>query len=495
MFWQYHFLMLETPFAQIELNRNLEVPLHRQLYEALRALMLEVRIVPNSRLPASRALAVSLGISRNTVLEAFEQLTAEGYLESRVGAGSFVAGSLPAFSRIKPQAQALEIPISKRGVRLQETRVTPAVRSASGIQRAFDGGTPAFDEFPFALWAKLEAQVSRAFPESLFGYGDPMGFLPLRQALVEYLGASRGVRCTAENILITTGSQQGLDLASRVLTDPGDEVWLENPSYMGARGALIAAGARLIPVPVDVHGLIVSLGIRLAPKARMAFVTPSHQSPLSVTMSVSRRLELLSWAQQNQAWVLEDDYDSEYRFVGRPLESLHALDSQGCVIYLGTFSKVLMPGLRIGYVVAPPQVIHAFTRARALQDRQPAGAIQAVLSKFLTEGHFVRHIHKMRKLYAQRQETLLELATRELTGLLELQPSATGLQLVAFLPDGVSDQAVSARALKLGVSATPLSSYYLEHPRHGFILGFAHLNQTQMHQGIKALKQALLEKS
>lgn len=482
------------PFA---LDTGAHEALYLQLYRQVRTAILAGQIAPGTRLPATRALAASLGVSRNTIISAFEQLLAEGYLQGRVGDGTYVSRALPEDTLLvkteqprQPETAPRQRRLSQRGTTLAATPVT--VTRTDGAPAAFRPGLPALDSFPDAVWGRLLNSRWRSRTSSLLGYGQPAGYEPLREAIASYLRAARGVRCEAAQVLVVAGSQQALDLVARVLLDPGDAVLIENPGYLGARGALGAAGARLVPVPVDGHGLDVAAGAALGP-ARMAVVTPSHQFPLGVTMSLARRLALLEWAEQNDAWVLEDDYDSEYRYAGRPLAALQGLDTSGRVLYTGTFSKVLFPGLRLGYLVAPPDLVSAFVAARALIDRQSPTLDQAVLADFISEGHFARHIRRMRALYAQRQELLVGLARRNLCGLLEVEPAEAGMHLVGWLPQGNDDQIVSRNAAKAGIDVPPLSAYSTGLPvRSGVLLGYTALDEPTMRAGVAALRRSLL---
>jgi GntR family transcriptional regulator/MocR family aminotransferase len=451
-----------------------------------------------TRLPSTRALAAELGVSRTTVVTAFEALLAEGYLEGRVGSGTFVAGSLPdELLSAKPEGGREEVRPSRSGRRLSERGAllaatpTTAVRD-QGEPRAFRPGVPALDEFPHAVWRRIVGKLWRRPPGGLFGYGDPAGYGPLREAIAGHLGATRAVRCVPEQVIVVSGSQQALDLAARVLLDPGDAAWVEDPGYMGARGALSGAGARLVPVPVDGEGLEVAAGIAREPNARLACVTPSHQYPLGVTMSLGRRLELLGWAGRAGAWVIEDDYDSEYRYTGRPLEALQGLDTEERVLYVGTFSKVLFPALRLGYLVVPPDLVDAFVSARELTDRHPPTVDQAILADFIAEGHFGRHIRRTRALYARRQAALVEQAARELRGLLDVRPAAAGMHLVGRLPEGVDDHEASRRAARLGVEAPPVSLYGgAPRGRGALMLGYAAVGELEMRRAVRRLAEAL----
>jgi GntR family transcriptional regulator/MocR family aminotransferase len=469
--------------------------LHRQLYDRLRDSVLAGALPPGTRLASTRTMAHELGVSRNTVMTAFNQLLAEGYLQGRTGSGTYVTRTLPDDAlRARRATPAVERAprgrgVSGRGARLIATPVS-VVRPAAPA--AFRVGLPAVDEFPLELWSRLLARTWRDATFSLLGYGDPAGHLPLRTAIAEHLAVARGVRCAAEQVVIVSGSQQALDLVSRVLLDPGDRVWIEDPGYPGARAALAGAEATIVPVPVDGEGLDVEAGVARAPDAAMAYVTPSHQYPLGVTMSLARRLALLEWARTAGAWVLEDDYDSEYRYAGRPIAALQGLDADGRVIYMGTFSKVMLPSLRLGYLVLPPDVVDAFVAARAVSDRHSPTIDQVAMTEFITEGHFERHIRRMRMLYADRQAALLDAARRHLDGVLDLRPDPAGMHIVARLAAGADDAALSLRAREHRVEAQPLSSYYLsEAPIPGFALGYAAVPERSARAAVVRLAQAL----
>jgi len=502
-------LTTALPLAAAALDSQSGLPLYRQLYDSLRRGILDGRLRPGARLPSTRELASVLSVSRNTVMNAFEQLLAEGYLEGHVGSGTFVTRSLPedtlharrgaaAVAARGPQgrrqaaATAATAPsaLSRRGEGL--ARVQASSAGAWGAARPFRPGTPALDEFPFEVWGRLAARHWRQPPAELLGYGDPAGHLPLREAIATYLGTARAVRCEPAQVIVTAGAQQALDLAARLLIDPGDHVWIEDPGYLGARAALSGAGARLVPVPVDEEGLDVSAGAARAPRARLVYVSPSHQYPLGVTMSLARRLQLLEWAERAGAWVLEDDYDSEYRYAGRPLAAMQGLDRGGRVIYLGTFSKVLFPALRLGYVVVPEGLAAAFANARGVLSRFSPSVDQAVLAEFIEEGHFARHIRRTRSLYAARQAALVEAVRRELDGLLEVAPDEAGIHLVGWLKEGSDDRAASQAAARLGVDAQPLSAFTLEHKRRpGLLLGYAGYDERRLRDAARRLAAAL----
>ena len=516
-------------------DSNSALPLYQQVYQRIRELILEGKLPRGARLPSSRTLADDLSLSRNTVLVAIDQLVAEGYVESRLGDGSYVASSIAEDVGTIAQRKTEPIParpskgraLSNRGRAISGT---PIGRDAT-TPRAFATGVPAVDQFPVDLWHRLLSRRSRRVSRENLCYGDPEGYRPLREAVATYLAGARGVQCEPDQIIINTSSQQALDIAVRVLTDPGDAVWLEEPGYLGARGAFTAAGLSLVPVPVDDEGLQVEKGIELAPNARLAYVTPSRQYPLGSTLSLARRFALLEWARSTGAWIIEDDYDSEYRYKGRPLAALQGLDKTARVIYVGTFTKVLFPSLRLGYLVAPPDLVDPLIAARSFVDRHSSTLLQAVVADFINGGHFGSHIRRMRRLYRERQAVLVKEVTRHLGGRLSVQPSEAGMHLIGKLigpgsdpvllqgSDPISssssdpimcthkngselsdisgsdprpDVGVSEKAAELGVDVAPLSRYYLG-PRKGsgLVMGYACLDERDIKKGVKALAQAL----
>lgn len=484
------------PLAAVELDPAAPEPLYRQLYGQLRGAILERRLAPGLRLPSTRALAAELGVSRNTVLAAFEQLAAEGYLAGRTGSGTTVAGELPEEGlRLQERHRRREAPaappaLSRRGTALSAIALEPVPDARRPA--AFRVGLPALDAFPLPLWARLNARQWRRGGAGLLGYGEPAGYGPLRQAIAAYLGAARGVRCDAGQVILVAGSMQAIDLAARLLLDPGDEVWMEDPGFLAARAVFIGAGARLVPVPVDGEGLDVRAGLAAAGQARLAYVSPSHQFPLGVTMSLPRRLALLEWAARTGAWVLEDDYDSEYRYAGRPLAALQGLDHARRVIYVGTFSEVLFPALRLGYMVVPRELADRFVTARALADRHSPLIEQAVLADFMAEGHFARHIRRMRLRYRENLAVLLEAVGSLPAGTLEIASEPAGMHLVGWLPPGVDDETVCRRLAEAGVEALPLSRYALSPlPRGGLVLGYAGATHREIRLGVRRMKAVL----
>jgi GntR family transcriptional regulator/MocR family aminotransferase len=476
-----------------------EGSLSRQLYTTMRSAILEGRLGAGDRMPASRVLAADLGVSRNTALAAVDQLVGEGYLETRRGSGCYVAQDLPD-ARPSPvparnaPGNAAEVRLSRRGRGLAATPRSAAAGRGRWYP-CFAPGVPDNSDFPFALWARLLARSWRHPANELVQGGDPAGHPDLRKAVADYLRQARGVRCAAEQVLILSGIRQAIDLTCRLLLDPGDAVWLENPCHTGVRAAIAAAAVKIVDVPVDRDGIAVERGIAKAPRARLACVAPSHQYPLGVVLTLQRRLQLLAWAREAKAWILEDDYDSEFRYEGRPLATLQSLDSEGRVIYVGSLSKVLFPSLRIAYLVAPPALVDAFRRARAAIDEYPPMTPQPALAAFFAEGHLAAHVRRQRKRYAERQARLLDLAARILAGRLELAADPAGLHLVAR-PVGalarIPDTEISRRLSVTGIVAPALSSYYQGKRREsGLLLGYAAVPDDLMEPALQRMAEVL----
>lgn len=479
-------------------------PIHIQIYERLRSAILRRVLTAGARLPSTRALAEELGVSRTTVLTAYEQLLAEGYVEGRSGAGTRVAARLPddllnvAAERrpSRPARRSSETrevrDLSNRGRLMSRHKFGPELRLAqAGWRTAFRVALPALDRVPLDLWSRIVARHARRRIPAFLDYQNGKGFLPLRRAIASHIAVARGVRCNADQVLITAGAQSAIDLAVRMLLDPGDTALVENPSHLGFRGALNGAGVTCVPILVDGEGMLVSAKNPLPGNARLACVAPSNQFPLAVTMSLSRRLGLLGWAARTGAWILEDDYDSEFRFVGRPLESLQSLDPAGRVLYVGSFSKVLFPAIRLGYLVVPPNLVDAFVAARHFVDVHPPVLQQAALADFIAEGHFGRHLRRMRMLYAERGEALVAAARRHLSGLLDVQEPQAGMHTIGYLPAAADDQLVSTRASLVGVEARPLSVYGIGRVRPGLVLGFGTVSPREIEKGAQALAQAI----
>jgi GntR family transcriptional regulator/MocR family aminotransferase len=479
----------------VSVDRSSPQPLYRQLYEGYRNAIAERRLTPGERIPSTRGLAAELRISRIPVLNAFEQLLAEGYFESRIGSGTFVAGS-PVERVSRPDRSAGESLLVRRAPRTISRRAIGLVRAKPGPWLSslgpFNMGEPPVDRFPLGIWSRLVGRHARRLDSSQLHYPNPMGLASLREAVAEYLRTARGVSCEAERILIVSGSQQALDLSARVLADRGSPVWIEDPAYFGARNVLNMAETRLVPVPVDAEGLNVSAGIARCPKPRAIFVTPSHQFPLGVTMSASRRLQLLDYARQTGAWVVEDDYDSEYRYGNMPIAALQGLDRDSRVLYVGTFTKILFPAIRLGYMVVPEDLIPPFFEARRAADTCPPLFLQAVLGDFIREGHFARHIRRTRVICRERRTALIEALEREVGGVLEVLGDSAGMYLSVALPAGWRDREIAHRAVARGVAATPLSESYVGTARrNGLILGYGGTTAEKIRVAVSRLRDVL----
>jgi GntR family transcriptional regulator / MocR family aminotransferase len=465
--------------------------LYRQVYEGYRKAITDGRLRTGQRVPSTRVLALELGISRMPVLSAYAQLLAEGYFESRVGSGTVVSRSLPERTGRVEQASA-----RSRGLNPERRRVSKRCLNLSSTQRfygsrglgPFNVSQIGFDCFPLALWNRLLNRHARNLQAKSLDYGDPMGLKELREGIAEYLRTARGMQCDTRQIMIVSGSQQGLEITTRVLLDPGDQVWMEEPGYRFARSVFACSGCVVVPVRVDSEGLNVAAGAKRCVGARAVLVTPSHQYPLGVTMSASRRLQLLDWAESNRAWIIEDDYDSEYRYEGMPIASLQGLDRNSRVIYIGTFSKVLFPSLRLGYVVIPEDLIERFIAARLALDIGPATFHQAVLADFIGEGHFARHIRRMRPVYAERRSALIENLQGHFGSKVEMTGANAGMHLSLVL-NGISDREISDSAGRENLWLVPLSSSYLGRAaQQGFILGFASTSVQEIPAAVHKLR-------
>jgi GntR family transcriptional regulator/MocR family aminotransferase len=457
-----------------QVDRDHATPLFLQVYGEIRAAILSRRLTPGTRLPSTRALAARLGLSRASVLTAYEQLLAEGYLTGRVGSGTYISVDLTETPEQRSSQRA--------GVaRAAPPPLPPRAKAMEGMfsgpleidDAPFSSGRCSVDARTMAAWRSLSHRVTRTLGPVHLDYSDPRGLPELRETICEYLGAARAVRCEPDQVIVTAGAQQAVDIAIRVLLERDDEVWVEDPGYPMTVRALAAAGVRRHPLPVDAHGLDVRAGLRTAPRARVAFVTPSHQYPLGVVLAMGRRLELLAWAREAGAWIVEDDYDSEFRYAGRPLASLQGLDEGERTLYVGTFNKVLFPGLRLGYAVVPRALLRAFINARMLIDRHPPTLDQMVLAAFMRRGHFVAHLRRVRQLYREQRDTLVTELTRVLGDRVSLDAPGQGKHLVTFLRENVSDVAVAASVRPHGVLARPISPMYQRaRVRSGLLLGF-----------------------
>lgn len=462
--------------AGMGLDRAADLPLYQQVAAHLRNQILDGRLPAGTKLLGSRKLAAELGCSRAIVLTAFDLLYSEGYLRSVPRGGVAVAAAARPSGAAKPKTAPVE----------EAPRVSARWRSVLETSYDFDlgspfsTGTPDISGFPFDVWSRLLRQSWANPPRSACVDMSPFGWQPLREATAEYLGTVRGLICHPEEVAITTASSGALDLCCRMLLDPGDEVWVEEPGFIEARWSLKAAGAKLVPVPVDDKGLIVAEGIRRAPKAKLVVVTPSHQFPLGVAMGLERRQELLEWANRTGAFIIEDDYNSEFRHRDAMTASLKSLDRTGRVIYLGTFSKVMLPSIRIGYLVASTGFVEAFGRGRARIDVHTAGTAQPALAEFLSQGHLLRYLRRMRKVYGERQAAVIAALQALLPDDLDVPPTPAGLHLTALFRPGlaarISDREVSRRSRASGNFIQPLSQCYLGEPdRQGLLVGYGRL--------------------
>jgi GntR family transcriptional regulator/MocR family aminotransferase len=487
----------------LSVSFSTKAPLHRQIYTGIKNGILQGQLRPGVRLPSTRSIANDLGLSRTTVLNAFDQLSAEGYLEGKIGSGTRVASYIPGDLRkqtARRQARSLKLrsqpKISARarlghsnwihgmypGIDLSFLR-TPA--------RPLRPGEPEVSLFPLELWCRLAAKHWRRAtrdPEHI----DSLGYRPLRQAISDYISKMRAVRCEPDQVLVVAGAQQALYLCAHTLLDPGEAVWMEDPGYPRARTAFHGAGLRIIPVTVDCQGLVVGAGKNKEPSPRLVYVTPSFQCPLGCMMSLSRRFELLRLAAEEDTWILEDDYFSEYGYGTSPVASLQSLDQNDRVIYIGNFSKTIVPSLRIGYLVLPPALVEDFKKVRAAMSRQPPGVDQAILAEFIREGHLERHIRATLRVYQERQEALIQTLKEEASGLLETSPTRTGMYLIAWLNPGVDDSAVAKAAAADGVDVIPLSAFSLvQTRRRGIVLGYSGYDVNRIRSAAKRLSTVL----
>jgi GntR family transcriptional regulator/MocR family aminotransferase len=466
-----------------------------QLYVRLRDLILSGGFSAGERLPASRTLARELALSRTTVIEAFDRLTAEGLIESRVGAGTYVSKALDAERPKAPAAHAStlarEAPRLSRAMAQSVERFGERRRLPS-TARAFTTALPAFDAFPMAQWARLSAKHWRSNRDGVMGYGDPFGHLPLRQAIATHLRSNRGIDCDAGQIFIVGGAQQAFYLIGSVLLNPGDAVWFENPGAIGARNSLIASGAELVPVAVDEQGLRVDDALQRCPDFRLAFVTPSHQQPLGVVMSLERRFALLKAAERAGAWIIEDDYDGEFHFGGSPLPTLKSVDATGLVIYVGTFSKSLFPSLRLGYLLVPPALVDTMRSITSKLLHGVPSFVQSVVAEFIDEGHFASHVRRMRRIYAERHDVLCESAKRRLGGLLDIVPSQSGLHTIGHLAGSLSELGVAKAAEERDITASPISRFSIAPVAvSGLVLGFGGIPPAAIDAGVGVLADVL----
>lgn len=466
-------------------------PVIRQVYDQVRGAIHGGALKPGGRLPSSRDLAQRLGVARASVVAAYDQLLAEGYAEGRRGSGTYVRGDLSGVIDLKgpaaPRDNLAPAPAPRSAV--SPAMGLPTLESA---RVAFSNGRTLMDARALDAWSKSTRRALRTLGPEHFGYTHPAGDIRLRTAVADYLRAARSVACAPEQVIITSGAQQGVDLTLRVLVRPGDRVWLEDPGYPATWRAAASAGARPVPVPVDRSGLVVAAGVASAPDARLAFLTPSHQYPLGVALSMGRRLELLAWAREAGAFILEDDYAAEFRYAGAPLPALQGLGGGDRVIYVGTLNKALFPGLRLGYLVAPRDLVEAFAAHRWMIDRQPPSLTQAITLDFLESGQFAAHIRRRRIAYKVQRDALESALARRLGAVLDVDAPDQGMHLIAYFRDGRCDVTAEAAAAANGLTARAISPlYHQAPPRSGLLLGFTGFPPNVMDAGVARLTAAL----
>ena len=485
----------------IAFDNHSKLPLHHQLYEELQRLILSGKLQPGGRLPSTRGLAKSLGISRATVTQSYEQLLSEGYLQTVMGSGTFVCSQLPddlLLTSLTDENMAMptepSVKLSSYGNNLLKTDYltlnNPKLLNQNLI--SFQYGTPVFDEISCKQWRQLMSRYCRVKNREMFNYAnDPRGYLPLREAISRYLVQYRAVQCEADQVIIVSGSQQALELVTRILIDQGDEVAIENPSYLDAQRIFLSNGAKLLPIAIDESGIIVEQLLDYATTIKLIYVTPSHQFPTGAIMSLSRRLELLAWAKQTGAMIIEDDYDSEFRYTGRPIPALQGLD-QGKVIYVGTFSKVLFPALRIGYLVVPKSLVSVLTYAKRLTDRHSPILEQQVLTDFINEGYLERHIRRMRKLYDRRRQVLMQALWENLGDRITILGENAGMHLMVRFQTNLSDQEIVEASAAKGVKLVRAQRYYLQgNGTSEFVIGYSNLSEEEITEGVFRIAQAL----
>ncbi|MTH99074.1 PLP-dependent aminotransferase family protein [Roseibium sp. RKSG952] len=484
--------------SSIRIDKHSDKRISVQLYMGLRELLLAGAVTPGDRLPATRTLAIELGVSRTTVIDAIERLVAEGLLESRVGAGTFVSEALAA------QKPAAVTPTGNGGHTAEPRLSHAAIHAVPDFgprsrlphkSKAFISALPALDAFPMAQWAKLSARHWRKERDHITGYGAPFGYEPLRAAIARQLNASRGIKCDPHQIFITNGAQRAFSLVGGMLVNPGEPIWFENPGAIGARNAFVAIGANPVAVDVDEEGLCVEDGLAKAPHFRLAFVTPSHQQPLGHVMSLSRRLAVLKAASDADAMIVEDDYDGEFYFGDQPPPTLKSIDTHGRVIYVGTFSKSLFPSLRLGFILAPEGLVEGFERiCKAWLSGVPT-VTQAIVADFMDEGMFATHVRTMRQLYKDRHDVLMTESAR-LAGTLDVQPSKSGFHAVGFLQPGLSEKQVVSEAANAGLTVSGLGRYAIAPlDTQGLVLGFGSTPPEEIRKGINTLEKILTNPS
>lgn len=472
----------------LSVDRDSAEPMHRQIYGALRRYILDGRIAAQTLLPSTRSLAEDLKVGRNTVIAAYDQLLAEGFIESRGGSGTWVAPIMPdRIMAVAPKRPCSPRRLSRRGETIVQGPQPP--RNAGVIN--FHPGVPETASFPFSIWSSLLVRNSRSRDESLLGYLSFAGHAGLRQTIASNISLSRGIDCTADQVIVVTGAQAALDLVARVLADEGDHLWMEEPGYLGAKSAFLAAGARLAPLKVDRRGWYLS--DPQLPPPRLIYVTPSCQWPFGTIMRIEERLQLLDIAERHGAWIVEDDYDGEYRFRGRPVPALAGLDHADRVVYVGSFGKTLIPALRIGYLIVPKELSESFDRAVSITGQFAPLILQATVDDFIKQGYFATHLKRMRRLYARRQANFVRLCEQHLGDWITVSENDSGMQLLASFRQPFKDTDVVAAALKEGLDVQGISmNYHSTEPEHGLLLGYAAMDERQITKAVLALRAAFI---
>ena len=484
---------LESVKAWIAHPARAAMPLHARIQRAVRQLIVDGALGPGKPLPASRALAKSLGVSRDTIEASYAQLHAEGFIDRRVGSGSFVAEITEFTSGHRRAQRAARSPdqspnLSNRGA---------AMWHSGGVRehlapRPFAHGVPETRAFPLQLWERLERQVRKEFGAQTLLHGDPQGNEPLRRAIADYVNLERGARATADRVLVLTSSQQAMWLCANVLFDPGDRIVIEDPVYYGARKAFDAAGLECVPVRVDRQGIVADEIVAEPQRAKAVFLTPSHQFPTGATLTLDRRLALIEWAARHQAWIIEDDYDSEFHYAGKPTACVQGLDPHDRTVYIGTFTKSLFPGLRIGYVVLPPQLVQPMTVARTLLDGHTAPMAQLTLARFMEGGHFGAHVRSMRGVYAERLEILARLVRKHLPDFVEPRVPIGGLQMPCVLTCDIPERTAVNAAREAGIELLGLSAlHHAGNGEAGFLMGFAAYTPFEIESAVRKLAHVL----
>jgi len=463
-------------------------PLHARIQRAIRQLILDGALDAGKSLPASRGLAMSLGVSRDTVESAYSQLHAEGFIERRVGSGSVVSERV----RHLPKRSVRQ----RSGSLLQQARLSQ--RGAAMVQgggvgesltpRPFAPGVPETRSFPLQIWERLQRQVLKEYGTKALAHSHPQGMAPLRRAIADYINLERGARATPERVLVLTSSQQAMTLCSTVLLDAGDRIFIEDPVYVGVRKAFGATGLECVPVPLDAEGMRVDCLHDAVPSAKAVFLTPSHQFPTGATLALDRRLAVIEWARQHQAWIIEDDYDSEFHYAGKPTACIQGLDAYDRTIYIGTFTKSLFPGLRIGYMVLPPPLVAPMTVARTLLDGHSASIPQLTLARFIDAGHFGAYVRAMRGVYAGRLDLLVRLVRKHLGDHVEPRVPIGGLQMPCFLTGGLAENKVVESARQAGIELLGLTALHASSEQSaGFLMGFAAYTPDEMKVAVEDL--------